>query len=64
MKRNISRIFALLLSFAIIFGAVPVVGASAADDLTLTYDFIGDEASVAGFAQGLITINPSTVNLL
>ncbi len=58
MKKIISKTSALLLAFVIIFTAVPFM-ASSEVDYSLEYDFIGDEANLAGFAQGLITITPN-----
>ncbi|MBE6691937.1 MAG: hypothetical protein E7586_01215 [Ruminococcaceae bacterium] len=58
MKKIILKANAFLLAFVIIFTAIPLL-ASSAEDFTLEYQFIGDEAKLAGFAQGLITITPA-----
>ncbi len=58
MKKTIIKANALLVAFVIIFTAIPLLSASA-EGYTLEYQFIGDEAKLAGFAQGLITITPA-----
>lgn len=58
MKKTLIKANAFLLAFVIVLTAVPLLATSAEGGITLEYQFIGDEAKLAGFAQGLITITP------
>ncbi len=57
-KRFISLIIAIIITVTCIPFAVSAVTED--DFYELDYQFIGDEAKVAGFAQGLITVTPNS----
>lgn len=56
MTKNFSRVLAILLVCTIAISAFPTVASVAKEDILVEYEFIGDNADRAGFAQGIITI--------
>ena len=57
MKKMPMRLSSFLVALAVLLSAVPMFMAASADAVTVKYEFIGDNADKAGFAQSLITIS-------
>lgn len=56
MKKNILRVLSLFLACTIAMMAFPTVVSVAENNISVAYEFIGDNAKRAGFAQGIITV--------
>lgn len=60
MKKATLRLSSFLVALAVLLSAVPMFMAVSADAVSVKYEFIGDNAEKAGFAQSIITISSSS----
>ena len=60
MKKATLRLSSFLVALAVLLSAVPMFMAVSADTVSVKYEFIGDNAEKAGFAQSIITISSSS----
>ncbi len=59
MTKTVTLIVAVVMCVVLLWTGAPDMYADAAENLTVTYEFTGENSSRAGYAEGVITVTPS-----